>query len=166
MSDQPQLPERDWPEARKMKAAGKTAWAYFSNLVKLLIEKLGEEKTCEILTELMTRNAQKFVPAGFHQFGIGDDDPWGIASYFKLATGDVIGYDAELIKDGEKVTYKLNPPCLWFPDLDVPPAVCRALGEFEREACRMVNPKVGVTITHLLTAGDPYCAFVFEKKED
>jgi hypothetical protein len=29
----------------------------------------------------------------------------------------------------------------------------------------MVNPRVEVAIAKLLTAGDPYCAFVFEEAE-
>jgi len=33
--EQPQLPD-EWPELRKAKASAKTAWAYYSDLVKLL----------------------------------------------------------------------------------------------------------------------------------
>ena len=163
--EQPQLPG-EWPELRRIKAAGKTGWGYFSNLVKLLVAELGEEKMCELMSRFMGQNAQKFVKPGLKQFGITGTDPWSIASYFKLATGDIIGYKAELVREGTKVIYRLHPPCLWFPDLDIPPSICRAMGEFEHEACRLINPKVKCTTTHLMTAGDPYCDLLFEEVED
>ena len=164
--EQPQLPG-EWPEIRRIKGANKTGWTYFANLVKLLLQELGEEKTCELMDKLMVQNAQKFFLPGLKQFGIQGTDPWAIASYFKLATGDIIGYKAELIREGPKrVIYRLHPPCLWFPDLDIPASVCEAMGQFEEEACKLVNPKVKAHQTHLLTRGDPYCAILFEEVED
>jgi hypothetical protein len=55
------------------------------------------------------------------------------------------------------VSYRLYPPCLWFPDLDIPPSFCKALGCFEEEAARIVNPAIEIRHTKLMTAGDPYC---------
>lgn len=161
--EQPQLPD-EWPELRKAKASAKTAWAYYSDLVKLLHKEIGEEKTAEILSKLMKANAHKYLKPSMEKFGITGNDCWALASYFKLATGDVIGYKAELIQESpNKVVYRLYPPCLWFPDLDIPPSFCEAEGEFEMEAARMINPKIKVYGRALLTRGDPYCETVFEE---
>jgi len=163
--EQPQLPD-GWPELRKAKASAKTAWRYYSDLVKLLHKELGEEKTADILSKLMRANAHKYLKPTMEKFGITGNDPWSLASYFKLATGDVIGYKAELIQEAPKrVVYRLHPPCLWFPDLDVPPSFCEAEAKFEEEAARMVNPKIRVSCRALLTRGDPYCDTVFEEVE-
>ena len=163
--EQPQLPG-EWPELRRIKAANKTGWTYFANLVKLLLDELGEEKTADIIGKFMTRNAQQFFMPGMKGFGVTGNDPWAIASYFKLATGDIIGYKAELVREGKKVIYRLYPPCLWFPELDIPASVCEAIGNFEKEACRLINPKVKATATKIMTAGDPVCETVFEEIED
>ena len=161
--EQPQLPE-GWPELRKAKASAKTAWAYYRDLVKLLHKEIGEEKTAEILGKLMEANAHKYLKPSMEKFGITGNDAWALASYFKLATGDVIGYKSELIQEApNRVVYRLYPPCLWFPDLDIPPSFCEAEGMFEAEAARMLNPKVKVYGRALMTRGDPYCETVFEE---
>jgi hypothetical protein len=159
------LPEDQWPPIRKAKAACHTAWDYFGSLVKTMVAKLGEEKACEILEALMTENARKYYLSGLETFGIKGRDPFSLASYFKLTTGEIIGYGVELEKVSEKETiYRLRPPCIWFPDLDIPPGVCRALGAFEREAVRLANPRIKVTMPRLMTEGHPFCELLF--KED
>ena len=161
--EQPQLPD-EWPELRKAKASAKTGWAYYRDLVKLLHREIGEERTAGILCKLMKANARKYFGPSMEKFGIKGSDAWALASYFKLATGDVIGYKAELIQEGpRKVVYRLYPPCLWFPDLDIPPSFCLAEDCFEEEVARMVNPKVKIYCRSLLTWGDPYCETVFEE---
>jgi len=166
MVEQPRLPEEKWPEIRKIKASKNTGWEYFANLVKTIWRELGEERTCQILSSFMSENAKRYVQSGLTGFGIEGNDSWALASYFKLATGDIIGYKAELIRESpKKVKYRLYPPCLWFPDLDIPPSFCRALGSFEQTACQIVNPTVQAHATKLMTAGDPFCEFVFEEME-
>ena len=163
--EQPQLPG-EWPEIRRTKAAGKTGWTYFANLVKVLVDELGEERTADIMGKFMARNAQQFFLPGMKGFGITGNDPWAIASYFKLATGDIIGYKAELAEESpKKVVYRLHPPCLWFPDLDIPPSFCKAMGNFERVAAEIVNPKIKITTRKLMTDGDPCCELVFEEED-
>jgi len=160
----PQLSEKEWPELRRIKAANKTGWSYFATLVKTLHREVGEERTCQILSTFMAENARKYVKPGMKGFGIKGNDPWSLASYFKLATGDIIGYSAELIEESpKKVLYRLHPPCLWFPELDIPPTFCRALGTFEEEAAKIVNPKIKTYFTKLMTQGDPHCELVFEE---
>jgi len=130
---------------RKAKASAKTGWTYYRELVKLLHEEVGEEKTAGIICKLMKGMAHRYFDASMQKFGIEGNDAWSLASYFKLATGDVVGYKAELIQEGpKKVVYRLYPPCLWFPELDIPPAFCLAEDCFEEEVCRMHNPKVKV----------------------
>jgi hypothetical protein len=115
----------------------------------------------------MAENARKFVTAGMKGFGIAGNDPWSLASYFKLATGDIIGYRAELIEESpKKVTYRLHPTCLWFPELDIPPSFCRALGTFEEQAAKIVNPRVKTYFTKLMTEGHLYCEIIFEEREE
>ncbi|MBM3119903.1 MAG: hypothetical protein FJ006_10255 [Chloroflexi bacterium] len=164
MVEQPKLAEDKWPEIRKIKASKNTGWEYFGYLVKVIFRELGEEKTCQILTSFMTDNANRYVKQGMKGFGIEGNDAWALASYFKLSTGDIIGYKARLIKESPQlVRYQLYPPCLWFPELDIPPSLCRAMGAFEQTACQILNPKIKARPTKLMTAGDPYCEFVFEE---
>jgi len=160
---QPHLPG-GWSELGRAKASAGTAWAYFRDLVKLLHKELGEERTAGILRQLMTANAGKYVKPSMKKLGLEGTDAWSLASYFKLATGDIIGYKAELIEEApNRIVYRLHPPCLWFPDLDIPPSFCQAMGSFEEEAARIVNPKVRVTCRSLMTRGDPVCEIVFEE---
>ncbi len=163
----PILPENQWPPLRRLKAANKTAWGYFAALVRLLQHELGEEKTCKLLEGLMRENARKYFLPGLKAFGIEGKDPLSIASYFKLTTGDIIGYDVELEKVSEKeVIYRLRSPCIWFPDLDIPPSFCRALGAFEREAASLINPRIKVTMPKLMTEGHQYCELVFKEETE
>ncbi len=168
MDKYPELPEDKWPEMRRLKASNKTGWSYFENLVKTLHSELGEERAAEILETFMRNNAKKYVVASMKAFGIEGNDAWSLASYFKLATGDVIGYKAELSRpEPNVVSYRLDPPCLWFPDLDIPPSFCRAMGCFEIEAAKIVNPNIEVKHTKLMMDGDDYCEIQFiEKKSD
>ena len=112
----------------------------------------------------MKANAHKYFKAGMEKFGIKGNDCWAVASYFKLSTGDVLGYKAELIEEApNRVVCRFHPPCLLFPELDIPPSFCEAESEFEVEAARMLNPKIKVYTRALMTRGDPYCEIVFEK---
>ena len=164
MPEMPELNPEEWPEVRKLKAAKSSGWGYFENLVKTIYEELGEETTCQILSKFMADNAKRYVIPGMKNFGIQGNDAWALASYFKLATGDVIGYKAELIQESPKrVLYRLYPPCIWFPKLDIPASLCRAMATFEEAAAQLVNPKIKITDTKLMTAGDPYCELVFEE---
>lgn len=160
---QPELPE-GWSELRKAKASASTAWSYYRDLVKLLHKELGEKKTCELLRKFMAENAKKYVKSSMEMLGIKGNDAWSLASYFKLATGDIIGYKAELIQEGpRRVVYRLYPPCIWFPNLDIPASFCEAQGSFEEEAAKIINPKIKVTGRALMTRGDPYCEVLFEE---
>lgn len=161
----PELILDEWPEIRKIKASNRTGWSYFENLVKTLYEELGEEKTAEILEIFMRNNARKFVISGMKSFGLEGRDAWTLASYFKLATGDIIGYKVELSRPKPNVvSYKLYPPCLWFPNLDIPPRFCMAMGSFEKEAAKIVNPNIEIKHTKFMTDGDPYCEILFIEK--
>ena len=103
MDKYPVLPEDEWPAIRKVKASNKTGWSYFENLVKTLHRELGEEKTAELLEVFMRDNARRFVVPAMKSFGLEGKDAWSLASYFKLATGDIIGYKAELSRPEPKV---------------------------------------------------------------
>ena len=167
MVKQPELPAEQWPEIRKVKGSRNTGWAYFGDLVKTVYQEVGEEKTCQILEKFMAENAKKYIVGGMKLFGIEGNDPLAVATYFKLATGDVIGYKAELIQESpKKVIYRLYPPCIWFPKLDIPISFCmRGFDNFERVATKIINPKIKVTSGKKLTAGDPYCEVIFEEIE-
>ncbi|MBU2552431.1 MAG: hypothetical protein KKB20_28720 [Proteobacteria bacterium] len=165
MEKQPELPAGKWPEIRRVKAAGNTGWRYFEHLVKTMHAELGEGKTAEVLEAFMRGNARRFVVPAMKGFGIEGTDAWALASYFKLATGDVIGYKAELSRpEPGVVAYKLFPPCLWFPDLDIPASFCKAMGCFEKEAAQIVNPDIEIKHVQLMTAGDPCCEIHFIEK--
>ena len=114
----------------------------------------------------MRGNAKRFVVPAMKSFGLEGNDAWSLASYFKLATGDIIGYKAELSRpEPNVVSYRLDPPCLWFPNLDIPPSFCEALGCFEKEAAKIVNPNIEIKHTKLMTAGDDYCEILFIEKD-
>ena len=87
MDKYPKLPEEKWPELRRVKAANKTGWSYFENLIKTMHKELGEERTAEILEAFMRNNARKYVVPSMKAFGLQRKDAWSLASYFKLATG-------------------------------------------------------------------------------
>jgi len=168
MVEIPKLAEEEWPEIRRAKASRNTGWEYFGNLVKLVCKELGEEKTAQILSRFMAENAERYVKAGMKGFGIEGNDPWSLASYLKLSTGDIIGYKIDLIKESPKrVIYRLYPPCIWFPKLDIPPHLCReGFMNFERAAAKIINPKIKVSPNKLMTAGDPYCEVTLEEMEE
>ena len=167
MTEMPKLKEEQWPELRKAKASRNTGWEYFGNLVKLVCREFGEEKTGQLLSKFMAENAERYVKDGMKGFGIEGNDPWALASYLKLSTGDIIGYKIELIKESPKrVIYRLYPPCIWFPKLDIPPSLCReGFMNFERAAAKIINPKIKVSPAKLMTAGDPCCEVILEEVE-
>ena len=167
MTEMPKLNEEEWPELRKVKAARNTGWEYFANLVKTAHQELGEEKTCQLLSRFMADNAKKYAQTSMKRFGIAGNDPWALASYLKLSTGDIIGYKIELIKESPtRVLYRLYPPCIWFPNLDIPPSFClRGFNNFEHAAAEIINPKIKITCNKLMTAGDPYCELALEEVE-
>jgi hypothetical protein len=166
MDKYPALQEDQWPELRRVKASNKTGWGYFEHLIKTVHTELGEAKTAEILEVFMRNNAKRFVVQSMKSFGLEGNDAWSLASYFKLATGDIIGYKVELSRpESNVVSYKLYPPCLWFPDLDIPASFCRSMGCFEKEAAKIINPSIEVKHTKLMTDGDPYCEILFIERE-
>jgi len=167
MAEVPKLPADQWPEVRRLKAAKNTGWGYFADLVRTLHRMLGEEKTCEILSEFMAENARKYLLPALKSFGIEGNSARTLASYFKLADDDIIGYKSEWIEESpKKVILRLYPPCIWFPELDIPGSFCRAMGSFEQAAAALINPGIKIYGTKLMTDGDPYCELVFEEVEE
>jgi hypothetical protein len=160
------LLKKDWPKIRKLKALNDTGWRYFEHLVKAMHKRLGEEKTYEVLIDFMMGNVDRNFKRGMKVFGITGNDAWSLASYFKLASGDVLGYKTELQRlSPTKVAYKLYPPCLRFPNLDIPPSFCEAMVCFEVVAAKMINPKIKVTHGKLMTAGDECCEIFFKETD-
>lgn len=56
-------------------------------------------------------------------------------------------------------------PCPWFQELDIPAAFCRALGTFEGEMAKIVNPNIKSYFAKVMTEGDTYYEPVFEERE-
>ena len=159
--EQPAFPNKEINLKNAKKLAEK-GWSYYRNLIKSMHKELGVEPTAAIMEEMMRANAHKYLKPTMEKFGIQGNDAWSLASYFKLATGDVIGYKTELIEESpNKVVYRLYPPCLWFPKLDIPVRFCESEDCFEREAVKIINPKIQVYGRAKMTGGDPYCEVVF-----
>ena len=164
---QPKLPKADWAETRIIKAGMNTGWAYYTDLTRLLYAELGEEETVSILTKYFEILAKRYFKPTMKKFGIPGRDPWSLASYFKLATGDAIGYRMELVQETpNRVSLRYYPPCLLYPKLDIPVSYCIAETNFEKTVCKMMNPKVRVGVPQLMTRGDPYCEITFEEFEE
>jgi len=132
-----------------------------------MCRELGEEKTAQIIAALMAENAERYVKSGMKGFGIEGNDPWALATYLKLSTGDIIGYKIDLIKESpKKVIYRLYPPCIWFPKLDIPPRLCsEGFVNFECAAAKIINPKIKISHNKLMMAGDPCCEVVLEEMD-
>ena len=90
--ENPALPEKDWPEIRKRKAAAKTAWSYYEHLVKTMQQELGEEKSAEILEKFMRGNARRFFKPALKDLGLRArmPGPWRVISNWPRETSSVI----------------------------------------------------------------------------
>ena len=127
---------------------------------------LGQERTAKVLQRFMSDNANRFVMPGMKGFGIEGNDAWALASYFKMATGDVIGYKCELSRPEPNVVHdKLFSPCILFPKLDIPAEFYKAMGCFEVEAAEMINPNIEIRHKQLMTDGEPCRELWFVEKE-
>ena len=161
----PDLPEDQWPEIRLAKANARIGWLYFAELVKSMQSELGVDKAAEVIEKWAAKIGEKFVVPAMKGFGIEGKDAWSVASYFKIAVGNICGYKTELSRNEDNVVIlKVFAPCLWFPDLDISPKICRALEYCEKAAASTLNPNIEVEPIKLMTDGDDYCELHFIEK--
>lgn len=159
------LDEKIWPAKRTWKATVKARGRYFGELCLSMYEKWGDA-ALEVIGNVYADAADRAFLKGLKDFGIEGRGADALAKFF-LISQSVLGYDMEVVELSEKRSSIRYHNCQIFREPS-PAAeqICRrALFRFELKAAELLNPRLKIHFTKLLTSGDPYCEWVCELEE-
>lgn len=141
-------------------------WAeYYGILMVNLYDKFGE-KGLSLISNQWSKNAEKYIKNNFERFGVKDKGPKGFAIVYYLMD-NIVGLKNEIVELTDKKAVNRFPFCAIFPQPNLGcPEVCIATSAFEKRAVEIINPRVKVSLTKMLTAGDPFCEVVWEIREE
>ena len=143
-----------------------------------LLENIGFEPIEKSVRETGTILADKTVPNTLTESGVKGNHAMSASTFFWPADQLAFGGIGFIIKEltPNRVVYQQAPygRCFYFnEDINIDPTkvpelpkLCQAYTDFERKACRPVNPKIKYTITQLVSRGDPCCEVIFELPEE
>ena len=160
------LSEEEYPYKRRWKAAVSARGSYQGDIMKLLYEKFGNEGL-EILSEVYGNKAKAVFMSGRKSFGIEGVGAKDFLRYFHYS-GQIMYpmFKTEITpgSDEKKASIRYYGCPLWTEPAKVRGGVemCEACFAFEKTAASMINPKLKVYCSKLLTKGDPYCEITAE----
>lgn len=158
--------ERDYPVERKWKATARSRGMYNGEFVRVILENVGLDKGLEMIGQVWGNIAKKSTIPGLKSFGIEGNDAKTLAE-FLYAANTIIGTDIELIPDSteQRAGFRIHrcPPFGKDPSkVEHGPEICEAMLNFERTAGALINPKLRISCTKLLTRGDSCCEIIAE----
>lgn len=128
--------------------------------VQAMIDKFGDAQAMEILRPYLEKMGEP-SPVFAQMMGIAGNDAMTIASVFCLSEQEVMKVDGKVTKLNPDRVVKESYEC---PFQSLSPAFCQAFTLAAEGTAKAINPEYKVTTTKMMTAGDPICEWVVEKK--
>ncbi len=128
--------------------------------VQAMIDKFGETEAMEILRPYLEKMGEP-SPVFAEMMGITGNDAVTIASVFCLSEQEVMKVDGKVTEAGPDRVVKESYQC---PFQSLSPGFCRAFTLAAEGTAKAINPDYKVTTTKMMTAGDPHCEWIIEKK--
>lgn len=169
---------KEWPLERRYEVAAMWGFLPWSNLMWKLNQNIGFSDVEKSVREMGTHLANKSVLPTLKEFNVKGNHCITAASFFWLADQLAFGGIGFIIKEltprrvvaiqapyGVCFCYQkeFNADPLEVPEL---PKLCMAYTDYERTACRLVNPQIKYTINKLVSRGDGCCEVMFELPPD
>jgi hypothetical protein len=169
---------KEWPLERRYEKAAMWGFLPWSDLFWKLHTNLGAAAVEKSAREMGVHLANKAVLPTLKEFGVKGNHCITAASFFWLADQLAFGGIGFIIKEltPRRVLAQQAPFGVCFcyqkefncSPLEVPelPKLCMAYTDYERTACRLINPKIKYTIHKLVSRGDDCCEVSFELPPD
>jgi hypothetical protein len=172
------LDYKEWPLERRYEQAAMWGFLSWSDLFWKLNVNLGYAPVEKSAREMGVHLAEKAVLRSLKEFGVKGNHCMTAASFFWLADQLAFGGIGFIIKEltprrvlavqapyGVCFCYQkeFNIDPMELPEL---PKLCMSYTDYERTACRLINPKMKYTINKLVSRGDGCCEVLFELPDD
>ena len=128
--------------------------------VQAMIDKFGAEDAMGILRPYLEKMGEP-SPVFAEMMGITGDDAMTIASVFFLSEQEVMKVDGKVTEASPDRVVKESYQC---PFQGLSPGFCQAFTLAAEGTAKAINPDYKVTTTKMMTAGDPICEWVIERK--
>lgn len=164
-----QLSEEQYPYKRRWKAAVSARSLYQGDIMKLLYEKFGNEGL-KLISEVYSNKAKAVFMPGRKSFEIEGTGAKDFLLYFHYS-GQIMYpmFKTEITpgSDEKKASVRYYGCPLWAEPAKVRGGaeMCEACLAFEKTAAAMINPKLKVYYSKLLTKGDSYCEITAEVED-
>jgi len=129
-------------------------------LMSPLVEKHGQEEALEILRPYMEKLGES-APIFAEMMGIEGNDAMTIASIFCLYEEQVLKVDGKVTEVSPDRVVKQSMKC---PFQNLTSGFCWAFTIMAEGMAEAINPDYKLTVTQMMTQGDPMCEWVVEKK--
>ena len=152
------VPKVELQEAHQLALA---TWGQMCDAsVRALVDKFGEKQAMEILQPYFEKIGEP-SPLFAEMMGITGNDAMAIASLFCLYEQEVLKVDGKVTEAIPDRVVKESYQC---PFQSLSPGFCRAFTCVAEGMSKAINPDYKVTTTKMMTAGDPRCEWIVEKK--
>lgn len=125
-----------------------------------LVDKFGAEEALEILRPYLAKIGEG-APIFAEMMGITGKDAASIASLFCLYEGQVCNIEGEVTEASPNRVVKESTKC---PFQSLSPDFCRAFTIMAIGMTEAINPEYKLTTPFMMTAGDPICQWIVEKR--
>ena len=152
------IPKVELQEAHQLALA---TWGQMCDAtVQALVEKFGEAEAMEILQPYFDKIGES-SPVFAEMMGITGNDAIAIASLFCLSEQEILKVDGKVTEASPDRVVKESYQC---PFQSLSPGFCQAFTCMAESTAKAINPDYKVTTTKMMTAGDPHCEWIVEKK--
>ncbi len=168
---------KEWPLQRRYETAALWNFVMWSNLMWHMLVNEGFDTIEKSVREMGTGLANKAVLRTLEMLNVKGNHAMSAASFFWLADQLAFGGIGFIIKElTPRHVLAVQAPfgkCFCFDKeinvdpIDVPelPKLCMAYTDYERTACRLVNPALEYRINKLVSRGDDSCEVEFHLPE-
>jgi hypothetical protein len=127
--------------------------------LRTLVEKYGIEETLAILRPGLEKVGEQ-APIFAQMMGIPGKDAITIGSLFCLFEGSVVKVEGKVTAMTPERVVKESYRC---PLQGLSTGFCRAFTMVAEGMAKSINPEFKVTVTKMMTQGDPICEWIIEK---
>ena len=127
---------------------------------RALAERFGAEEAMEILRPHLEKIGEP-SPIFAEMMGITGNDAIAIASLFCLYEQEVLKVEGKVTEASPDRVVKQSYQC---PFQSLSPGFCQAFTCVAEGMSKAINPVYKVTTTKTMTAGEPHCEWIIEKR--
>lgn len=157
----PKLDPNLWPPDRIHRTKRSYMRQYVESFVETLLDLYGAPRACEIISLAYRGVSAVYFPSWFKELGITGNNALSLTSFFEIVE-NFNEEEVEIVSESARKFVMRKSSNKLFQGIKIPSEVMRAMFEFKIMCAKMLNPRVKVKLTKLLSDGDSCDEWIVE----